>query len=114
MMAGLLAGALGMAIYGLAPRGPVFWIGLPVMALWGLAGPASQGLMTRLVSPSEQGRLQGAGASLTSLSGLLGPGVFAATSSPIACRRCPARRGCWPPVVAFLVTRPRPPGVPQA
>ena len=36
------------------------WLGVPVMALWGLAGPALQGLMSRLVSPSEQGQLQGA------------------------------------------------------
>ena len=77
LVAGLLFGAAGMAIYGLAPTGPIFWLGIPVMAVWGLSGPAVQGLMTRLVSPSEQGQLQGASAGLMAISGLIGPGVFA-------------------------------------
>ena len=68
-----------MAIYGLAPTGWLFLIGVPVMALWGLAGPAIHGLMSRLVGPSEQGQLQGANTSLTSIAGLIGPGVFAVT-----------------------------------
>jgi MFS transporter, DHA1 family, tetracycline resistance protein len=33
------------------------------------------------VSPSEQGQLQGANTSLTSVAGLIGPGVFAVTFS---------------------------------
>ena len=50
LVASLLFGAAGMTIYGLAPTGPIFWLGVPIMALWGLAGPSVQGLMTRLVS----------------------------------------------------------------
>ena len=46
------------------------------MALWGLAGAASQGIMSRLVSASEQGQLQGANSSLMALAGLIGPGLF--------------------------------------
>jgi len=76
LVASLLFGAAGMAIYGLAPTGPIFWLGVPVMALWGLAGPSVQGLMTRLVSPSEQGQLQGASTALMAISGLIGPGIF--------------------------------------
>jgi DHA1 family tetracycline resistance protein-like MFS transporter len=76
LVTGLLFGAAGMAIYGLAPTAPIFWLGTPVLALWGLAGPAVQGLMTRLVSPSEQGQLQGASAGLMAISGLIGPGIF--------------------------------------
>ena len=49
-----------MAIYGLAPTGPWFWVGVPVMALWGVVGPASSDMMSRRVSESEQGQLQGA------------------------------------------------------
>jgi len=119
MIGGLLAGTLGMTIYGLAPTGTVFWLGLPVMALWGLAGPASQGLMTRLVSSSEQGQLQGAGASLTSLSNLLGPGVFAATFAsslswmPGAPWFLAAAVLVAAAVVAFLATRPRRPDGPR-
>jgi MFS transporter, DHA1 family, tetracycline resistance protein len=79
LLLGLLAGALGMAIYGLAPRGPWFWLGAPVMALWGLSGPALQEMMSRLVSPSEQGQLQGANNSSRSITGLIGPAVFSGT-----------------------------------
>jgi DHA1 family tetracycline resistance protein-like MFS transporter len=118
LVGGLLAGAVGMAIYGLAPTGPLFWIGVPVMAFWGLSGPASQGLMTRLVSPSEQGQLQGAGASLTSVAGLLGPGVFAATfaysvgHAPSAPWLLAALVLVAAAIVALLATRPRLPDVP--
>src|SRR5262249_11811589 len=37
---GLLFGALGFAIYGVAPSGWLFCVGVPLMALWGLASPA--------------------------------------------------------------------------
>ena len=76
LIAGLLFGATGMAIYGLAPTSLVFGIGIPIMAMWGLYGPSAQGLMTRRVSPSEQGRLQGALASVTGITGIVGPGLF--------------------------------------
>ena len=79
LLLGLSMGVLGMAIYGLAPTGRWFLVGVPVMALWGLAGPAAQGLMSRLVGPAEQGQLQGANASLVSVTGLIGPGLFAVT-----------------------------------
>ncbi len=76
LMAGLLCGALGFAIYGIAPTGAWFLIGVPVMSLWGLANPATQGLMSRLVGPSEQGQLQGANSSMTGIAGLIGPFLF--------------------------------------
>jgi DHA1 family tetracycline resistance protein-like MFS transporter len=76
---GLTFGAAGFAIYGLAPTGPIFWIGVPVMALWGVATPSLQTIMTRLVDPTEQGRLQGALASLVGLASLIGPTVFSQT-----------------------------------
>lgn len=73
---GLAFGALGFAVYGLAPRGELFWIGVPVMALWGLSGPAAQSIMTSLVGSEEQGQLQGAISSLRGISGLIGPTLF--------------------------------------
>lgn len=79
MAVGLTFGAAGFAIYGLAPTGRIFWIGVPVMALWGLATPSMQTLMTRLVDSTEQGRLQGALASLTGLASLIGPTAFTQT-----------------------------------
>jgi DHA1 family tetracycline resistance protein-like MFS transporter len=47
------------------------------MSLWGLASPATQALMSRQVDRSEQGRLQGAVTSLTSLAGIFAPFMFA-------------------------------------
>jgi DHA1 family tetracycline resistance protein-like MFS transporter len=41
--------------------------------------PSAQALMTKHVSVSEQGQLQGANASLMSLSGILGPLLFTQT-----------------------------------
>jgi MFS transporter, DHA1 family, tetracycline resistance protein len=76
MAFGLTFGALGFVIYGLAPTGSIFWIGVPVMALWGIATPSLQTMMTRLVDSSEQGRLQGALASLMGLASLIGPTAF--------------------------------------
>jgi DHA1 family tetracycline resistance protein-like MFS transporter len=81
MAVGLLLGALGMAIYGLAPNGVTFLVGVPVMSLWGLAGPSTLGLMSRRVSPSEQGQLQGANSSTASIAALIGPAMFTAAFS---------------------------------
>ncbi len=77
VVCGLLAGAVGMSIYGLAGTGRWFWVGVPVMAFWGIAGPALQDMMTRRVSGSEQGQLQGATSASRSIAGLVAPGVFA-------------------------------------
>jgi MFS transporter, DHA1 family, tetracycline resistance protein len=73
---GLGFGAAGFVIYGLAPTGAWFWLGIPVMALWGIATPSLQSIMTRLVEPTEQGRLQGSLASLMGLASLIGPSLF--------------------------------------
>jgi DHA1 family tetracycline resistance protein-like MFS transporter len=68
-----------MTIYALAPTGLWFAVGIPIMALWGLYGPSAQGLMTRRVAPDEQGRLQGALSSVSGITGIVGPGLFAFT-----------------------------------
>jgi MFS transporter, DHA1 family, tetracycline resistance protein len=49
------------------------------MSMWGLYGPSAQGLMTRRVGPSEQGKLQGALSSIMGLTGIVGPGIFTLT-----------------------------------
>src|SRR3979409_2085327 len=73
---GLCCGAVGFFIFGAGPNGPLFWLGIPVMALWGVANAATQGLMSRLVAPDQQGALQGATTSVQSLSQLVGPVLF--------------------------------------
>jgi DHA1 family tetracycline resistance protein-like MFS transporter len=79
LLFGLGCGAVGFLIFGAAPSGPLFWLGIPVMAFWGVSGAAIQALMTRLVAPDQQGQLQGATTSVQSLSQLLGPFLFTLT-----------------------------------
>ena len=76
LMLGIAFGVAGFLVFGLASTGLVFLIGIPVMALWGLEEPASQALMSRRVTASEQGQLQGANASITGIANLFGPGLF--------------------------------------
>ncbi|GKS65281.1 tetracycline resistance MFS efflux pump [Nitrospira sp.] len=79
LLLGLLCGTVGFSIYGLASQGLIFCLGIPVMAFWGLAGPSTQALMTRRVSSSEQGQLQGAIASINGMTGMIGPTLFTQT-----------------------------------
>ena len=74
---GLLFGGLGFAVYGVAPSGWLFCVGVPLMALWGLASPSANGLMSKRVSSSEQGQLQGANASIQGIANLVAPAIFA-------------------------------------
>jgi DHA1 family tetracycline resistance protein-like MFS transporter len=94
IIVGLVAGALGMAIYALAPTGFWFLVGVPVMALWGVVGPSVQDMMTRQVSGSEQGQLQGANSSSRSITGLIGPAIFSATFAYLL---------AWQPGAPFLL-----------
>lgn len=79
MIAGLAFGGAGFAIFGLAPTGALFLLGIPVLALIGLYGPAAQAIMTHHVSPSEQGQLQGANSSIMGITGMVGPALFTLT-----------------------------------
>ncbi len=76
LMIGLAFGVAGFLVFAFAQTGAVFWIGIPLLALWGLERPATMALMSRRVGRSEQGQLQGATASLTGIANLLGPGIF--------------------------------------
>jgi DHA1 family tetracycline resistance protein-like MFS transporter len=79
LLMGLGFGVAGFLIFGMASTGSWFWLGIPVMSLWGIAGAATQALMTRLVAPDQQGQLQGATGSVQSVAQLLGPFVFTLT-----------------------------------
>ena len=79
IVVGLVAGAAGFTIQAMAPNGAVYAVGIVVMSLWSLMNPALQGWMTRLVSPSEQGRLQGANGSVLGIATLIGPILFTQT-----------------------------------
>ena len=62
LLGGLLCGAMAFAVYGLAPRGALLSLGVPLQSLWGLSSVAAQGLMTRRV-----------------VGGMIGPGLFTLT-----------------------------------
>jgi len=79
LLLGLCCGTAGFLIFGSAPSGPWFWLGIPVMALWGVSGAAIQALMTQAVAPDQQGQLQGATSSVQSVSQLVGPFLFTLT-----------------------------------
>jgi DHA1 family tetracycline resistance protein-like MFS transporter len=78
MILGLFGGAAGVACMGLAPTGGWFYAAMLPNALWGLAMPTLQSLMTSKVSESEQGQLQGANMSVSSIAGVLSPLFFGA------------------------------------
>jgi DHA1 family tetracycline resistance protein-like MFS transporter len=76
LLTGLVAGTIGFFVYGYAPTSLWFWGVLPVFALMNLVGPGVNGMMSKRVGPSEQGRLQGANSSNMAVTGLIGPLLF--------------------------------------
>ncbi|MGC3992221.1 MAG: TCR/Tet family MFS transporter [Chthoniobacteraceae bacterium] len=99
LLVGLIATACAMAGYGLAPQGWVIYVMIAVGAFGGLATPSAQSAITKAVSPDEQGAVQGALNSLTSVAGILGPVLWTSIFSwSIADKRALAMPG-----LAFLV-----------
>ncbi|MCI2244553.1 TCR/Tet family MFS transporter [Xanthomonas sp. PPL568] len=77
LLFGLGCGVIGFAIYSVAGSGALFLLGVPISALWAVAGPAAQAIVTRHVGADAQGRIQGALMSLVSLAGVIGPLLYA-------------------------------------
>lgn len=76
LLIGLTFGVTGFAWYALAPTEGWMWASVPVFALAGLTGPSLQGLMSRRVDPTMQGRLQGANGGVMSVAGIVGPVMY--------------------------------------
>ena len=76
LLIGLATGVTGFVWLGLAETSFLFWLGMPVMALWSFVGPSLQGIMSRHVGASEQGQLQGANGALAGIASLIGPTIF--------------------------------------
>ncbi len=76
LLTGLFCGFLGFMGFALATRGWVILAVIPFIALWGVAGPAMQSLMSQRVDHSAQGKLQGAINSLRAITGMAGPLLF--------------------------------------
>ena len=90
LLLGLGCGVIGFAIYGIAGSPWLFLAGMPISALWAIAAPATQALITREVGPEVQGRIQGALMSLVSLAGIVAPAMFAGTFGFFIGHRAPA------------------------
>ena len=78
MLIGLTVMVVEMIGFGLADNGAVIYALIILGSIGGLAGPAMQGLMSRSVGDDEQGWLQGAITSLTSLAGIIAPPLLTA------------------------------------
>ena len=89
LLLGLSCGVTGFVIYGLADVGWIFLVGLPVSALWAMAAPSVQALITQQVGADVQGRIQGALMSLVSLAGVIGPPLFAGSFGYFIDKRSP-------------------------
>ena len=96
---GLSCGVVGFLIYGFAGVGWVFLAGLPISALWAIATPATQAMITRQVGADMQGRIQGALSSLVSLAGIAAPALFAGSFGYFIGPQAPVRL----PGIAFLL-----------
>lgn len=89
ILMGLFVSAILTAAYGVIPYG---WMVYPIMAFgvfgWVIGQPATMGMMSKSIPANEQGLLQGAVASLTSLTSIVGPpiwtGLFGYFVSPAA------------------------------
>jgi MFS transporter, DHA1 family, tetracycline resistance protein len=104
MLIGLTCAIIGYAGYGLAPLGWIFWLVMPIMAFGGLVGPAVMSLSTGLIGPTEQGRLQGATNSLSSLANIVGPVLFTqAFNASIQTGEKSGALGIELPGISFLI-----------
>ena len=85
---GLVLAVVSYIGIGLASQGWMIYAWIPIASLAGLIGPSLQGLMANRVPDDSQGELQGAVASLRSLSAIVAPiiltTIFARASAPDA------------------------------
>ena len=99
ILLGLAWAVLGFVIYGMADVGWLFLVGLPISALWAIAAPGTQSLISKQVGPEAQGRIQGALSGLISLAGIFAPALFAGSFGFFIGPHAPVRL----PGIAFLI-----------
>ena len=103
LLLGLSCGVIGFTIYGFAEAGWMFLVGIPISAIWGLAAPSTQALITRQVGADVQGRIQGALMSLVSMAGIIGPAIFAGSFGLFISARAPIHLPGAPFLIAALL-----------
>lgn len=89
-LVGLLSGAAVYTCYAFAPYAWVLYIGILGWGMAALSWPSLNALMSQQVPPDAQGELQGALASLSSVTAILGPplmtqlfGIFSERGAPV-------------------------------
>ena len=108
---GMSIGTCAFLAYGLATEGWMVLVILVFGALGGIAGPAIQGMIAGSVSPSDQGKVQGAMTSLMSLTAIFAPLIFTAglfsfftsEAAPIELPGAPLLAGSGLMLVALVV-----------
>jgi MFS transporter, DHA1 family, tetracycline resistance protein len=100
LVAGVVLGIFAFLGYGLATHGWMIYLIIAIASIGGVAGPAGQGIMSKAVSPMEQGRLQGGLAGLNSIAQVVGPLIatycFQVFTSPKPPFELPQRGGSVP------------------
>jgi DHA1 family tetracycline resistance protein-like MFS transporter len=79
VMLGAAFSVAGLFVYAFATEGWMYLVGQPLFAMSSLVHPGLQSLMSRRVSHTEQGRLQGTNQSLMAVAAILGPPIFGLT-----------------------------------
>ena len=113
---GLFCEGAGFLGYAISTQGWMMYGWMVVWSFSGLAGPALQGLMSRQVDPTEQGELQGALASVGSLTSIIAPVMLTNVFSYFTSIRAPiyfpgaaflaASICCLTGLIVFLGARP--------
>jgi DHA1 family tetracycline resistance protein-like MFS transporter len=75
LILGLAASCVGFLGFGFADRGWLMYVIIVPFALGGIAGPATQAMISHQVAPTEQGEIQGSLSSLQGVAMIIGPYV---------------------------------------
>ncbi len=87
---GLACGAIGFMGYAFATRGWMLYASMAIWVLMALSGPSLNAIMSRQVGPNEQGELQGALASLGSLTSVAAPPILSNCLGILPAQRPPS------------------------
>ena len=79
LVTGLAFGTASYLIWAIAPTSWLGLLAIPFGSTMGLFGRSARGLMSKQVTASEQDQLQGAGASIMEITGMIGPALFTQT-----------------------------------
>ncbi len=85
---GLIVGSISFLVYGLATKGWMMYAMIVLGSIGGIGGAAIQSLITKMVSATEQGAVQGVISSIQAIAAIIGPlmatNLFAYFTSPTA------------------------------